>query len=513
MPTHSDPNVLHLRRVLRDLVALSGVPGAWVGREPPAIVADLADLLVLSLHVDSAFVRLCDPDGGAAVEIARGKPWPALREWLQPYLAEGGRLLRSESIPGISDGVPARRGIVLPVGIAAEVGLVAAASDRPDFPGEIDQLLLSVAANHAATAFRMARLVGDHRRAEAALRDSEGQLRQARDELETKVAERTAELRRSEAYLAEAQRLSRTGAWVFNATTKLYLYWSDESYRIWALDPLQGLPSRETVWQRIHPDDRDRARLPASLAWDEVEEAPRQKKDYAGEFRIVLPDGTVKYLAAASHHMFSAGGEIVEIIGTHVDVTERKRAQEEHERLHQLESDLAHMNRLAIIGEQAASLVHEITQPIATARNNARAALNFLDKDSPELGKVRKALGGVLADADRAGDIIDRIREHVRKAPPRKDRFDLNEAINEVLVLARSAITKHKVSVQTGLAEGTALVEGDRVQLQQVALNLVLNAVEAMGAVEAGPRELLISTEQSQVKWRPRGSARFGTRY
>jgi signal transduction histidine kinase/ligand-binding sensor domain-containing protein len=169
------------------------------------------------------------------------------------------------------------------------------------------------------------------------------------------------------------------------------------------------------------------------------------------------------------------------------------------ERLRQLESDFAHRNRLSIMGELTASLVHEITQPIATSRNNARAALNFLDKDQPELGKVRKALGGVLADADRAGDIIDRIRDHVKKAPPRKHRFDLNEAINEVLVLARSAIAKHGVSVQTRLTEGTAQVEGDRVQLQQVALNLVLNAVEAMGSVDAGPRELLISTEQSQA--------------
>jgi PAS domain S-box-containing protein len=492
MPTHSDPNVLHLRRVLRDLVALSGVPVAWVGREPPAIAADLADLLVVSLHVDSAFVRLCDPDGSAAIEIARGKPWPALLEWLQPYLAERGRLLRSESVPGVSDGARAGRGIVLPIGVEAEVGLVAAASDRPDFPSEIDHLLLSVAANQAATAFRMARLVEDHRRTKIALRDSERQLRQARDELETKVAERTAELRRSEAYLAEAQRLSHIGTWVLNPTTMLYLYWSDESYRIWGFDPLQGIPSRETMWQRFHPDDRDRV-------WEEVQEVLRQQKDYAGEFRILLPDGTVKYLVATSRHLFSAGGEIVEVVGTHMDVTERKRAQEEHERLRQLESDLAHMNRIGIIGEQAASLAHEITQPIATTRNNARAALNFLDRRPPELGEVREALACVVGDADRAGEIIDRIRDHIRKAPPRKARFDLNDAIDEVIVLGRSAITKNGVLVQTRLAEGLFPVQGDRVQLQQVILNLVLNAVEAMGAVETGPRELLIGTEQTDT--------------
>jgi PAS domain-containing protein len=215
-------------------------------------------------------VRLCDPNGSAAVEIARGKPWPALLEWLR--LADGGSRLRSESIPGISDGARAGRGIVVPIGVNAEVGLVAAASDRPDFPSEFDQLLLSVAANYAATAFRMARLIEDHRRAEAALRVNERQLCRARDELDTKVTERTAELRRSEAYLAEAQRLSHTGTWAFDATTMRYLYWSDESYRIWGLDPEEGLPSRETVWQRIHPDDRDRV-------WEEVQEALRQKND------------------------------------------------------------------------------------------------------------------------------------------------------------------------------------------------------------------------------------------
>jgi C4-dicarboxylate-specific signal transduction histidine kinase len=210
-----------------------------------------------------------------------------------------------------------------------------------------------------------------------------------------------------------------------------------------------------------------------------------------------LLDGTVKTLAATSLHFVREG--TVEVIGTHVDVTERKRAQEVHERLRQLESDLAHMNRLGVIGEQAASLVHEITQPIATARNNARAALNFLDRQPPELGEVREALACVVADADRSGEIIDRIRDHIRKAPPQMARFYLNDAIDEVIVLGRSAVTKNGVLVQARLAEGLSPVRGDRVQLQQVVLNLMLNAVEAMAAVKAGPRELLISTEKTEA--------------
>jgi C4-dicarboxylate-specific signal transduction histidine kinase len=157
------------------------------------------------------------------------------------------------------------------------------------------------------------------------------------------------------------------------------------------------------------------------------------------------------------------------------------------------------MNRLTMMGELAASLAHEITQPIATARNNARAAMRFLDRNPPDLGEVREALECLVADADRAGDIIDRIRDHIKKAPPRKGRFDLNKAIDEVIALAESAITTNGVSIQTRLTEGLAPVQGDRVQLQQVVLNLILNAVEAMSTVEVGPRELLISNEQIET--------------
>jgi PAS domain S-box-containing protein len=440
------------------------------------------------------------------------------------------------------------------------------------------------------------------------------------DLTERKRAERAARLsaealRSSEAYLAEAQGLSHTGSVAYNEKT--ILYWSDETYRILGFDPGEGLPSREAVARRIHPDDRERVH-------EEARRAVLQKRDYKLEYRFVLPAGTIKYIEVTAHPKFSASGELVEVISTLVDVTERKRAevalqesqakfrdyaesasdwlweigpdykftvltenafgsnaadrigmaywdrardletepekwrllwaalesrkpfrdfvycstggngspmyvkasgkpvfdangefrgyrgtgadvtatiraQEEHERLRQLESDLAHMNRLSMMGELAASLAHEITQPIAAARNNARAALNFLDKQAPDLGEVREALGCVVGDADRAGIIIDRIRDHVRKAPPRKHRFDLNEAINEVIVLARSAIAENGVSVQTRLTEGLAYVEGDRVQLQQVILNLVLNAAEAMSAVDEGARELFISTEQRQT--------------
>ena len=173
--------------------------------------------------------------------------------------------------------------------------------------------------------------------------------------------------------------------------------------------------------------------------------------------------------------------------------------QEQEAKIRTVQAELAHVSRVTTLGQFTASIAHEVNQPIAAARNNARAGLNFLDRRPPDLAEVREALDCIVGDTDRAADIIDRIRDHIKKAPPKKEHFDLNEAIDEVVVLARSAISKNGVSVQTPPAERVLPVEGDRVQLQQVVLNLILNAVEAMGSVQEGPRELSISTEQTQA--------------
>ena len=161
-----------------------------------------------------------------------------------------------------------------------------------------------------------------------------------------------------------------------------------------------------------------------------------------------------------------------------------------------LETDFAHLNRVSMMGQLAASLSHEITQPIASARNNARAGLNFLDAQPPDLLEVREALSGAIGDADRAGNIAARIRDQMKKAPLRMAHFDLNAAVNEIIGLARNAIIVNDVAVQTQFADKLAPVHGDRVQLQQVVLNLVLNAVEAMGSGQAATRKLSISTQQ-----------------
>src|SRR6202047_1297875 len=200
-----DPSaeILRLRATVRDLLALSTIPEAWVGREPPAIAADLADLLIRSLELDFAFVRLRVPTGCQVVEVTRGNSWKAFPEWLQEHLAVFGQISRKEIVTNVSGVEESCCGIVIPIGVNSDRGLVAAASNRPDFPNQIDQQLLSVAANNAATAFQNAFLIKELRSAQEALRANEQALRKARDELEVKVAERTSELRRSEKELRD----------------------------------------------------------------------------------------------------------------------------------------------------------------------------------------------------------------------------------------------------------------------------------------------------------------------
>jgi signal transduction histidine kinase len=183
----TNAEVLRLRAVLRDLVALSAIPAAWIGSEPPAVAAGLADALVGLLQLDFAFVRLSDPGGAGAVEVTRGKAWMSFQEWLEGHLARSAPFPRKEVVPDVGDDSARRRGFAVPVGVNGEGGVVAAASERSDFPTPMDQLLLSLAANHAAAAFQSARLVHERKRAEE-------ELRKARNFLEVKVAERTAEL-------------------------------------------------------------------------------------------------------------------------------------------------------------------------------------------------------------------------------------------------------------------------------------------------------------------------------
>jgi C4-dicarboxylate-specific signal transduction histidine kinase len=177
-----------------------------------------------------------------------------------------------------------------------------------------------------------------------------------------------------------------------------------------------------------------------------------------------------------------------------LDLTERKRAEAE---VREMQVEVAHANRIATMGQLTASIAHEVNQPIAAVVINAEAALRFLGRHPPDLAEVREGLDGIVKDANRAGDVIGRIRELIKKAPRRKDWVDMNEAIHEVIELTRGEAVKNGASVQTALGEGLPLIEGDRVQFQQVALNVIINAIQAMSDAE-GPRELTITTAQAE---------------
>ena len=333
--------------------------------------------------------------------------------------------------------------------------------------------------------------ITDGKRAEEALRHREQELRKARNELEKKVAERTSELRRSEAYLAEAQRLTRTGSWALTVATREIVHLSDQFYQIFGLDPERGTPSLQTVRQLIHPEDR-------STAAEIVDKAIRKGKGFELDYRIVLPEGTVKFIRVVAHPVFNTSGDLVEFLGTVVDVTERKRAEEDlresERRYREGQIELAHVNRVTTMGQLTASIAHEVNQPIAAAVTNADAGLRWLAAQPPNLEEVRDAFVHIIKASNQASEVVGRIRALIKKLPARKASLDINETIFETIALTRSEMRRHYISMQTELANGLPRIWGDRVQLQQVILNLIMNAIEAMSEVSEGSRVLLIGT-------------------
>jgi signal transduction histidine kinase len=338
---------LRLRAALRDLVALSTIPAGWIGIAPRTIAGGLADILAGSLGFDFVFVRLLDLTEGATIDVTSGCATRQFMDWLQPQLSTFDGSLRRQIVPdvvGFDDRLKSLRGIVIPIGFNAYSGLVAVGCERSDFPTETDRMLLTVATNHAATAFRSANLIHERRRAEE-------EVRKARDELEMKVMERTAELQRT----------------------------MDE---------------------------------------------------------------------------------------------------------------LVHMNRLATAGVLLASISHEINQPLAGIVMQASAARQWLALKEPGLERARDALDQIEGNGLRAGEIITSLRGMLKKDTKARSLIDVNKVIFTVLGIVRHELQKQGVELRTELDESLPALEGDRVQLQQVVLNLVMNAIEAMQPV--APRILSV---------------------
>ena len=307
-------------------------------------------------------------------------------------------------------------------------------------------------------------------------------------------------LRRSEAYLAEAQRLSHTGSWALNPVTGKMIYYSEEMFRIMGLEPTPEPPDPEAIWQRVHPEDR-----PAVIGGVEMLTTASQKSpivmdsstgspEFAAlandlragrdvdeyELRVVLPDGTLRYLRSYGHPLLDKTGKFVEWVGTTIDVTEQKKAEFERERLRQLEIDLAHMNRISMLGELMASISHELRQPITAGIMSAKTAVRWLAKDQPSVENARQSATDAVKAGERVVEIIERLRSLYTKARPRCEVLDGNKIIGELVDMLRVEANRFKVSVNANLAAGLPMIMSDRVQMQQVLLNLILNAIEAM---------------------------------
>jgi len=294
-------------------------------------------------------------------------------------------------------------------------------------------------------------------------------------------------LQRSEAYLAEAQRLTHTASWAWRLAGRDFLHLSEEWYRIYGFEPEEGVPAWQEVLQRIHPGDRAKWQGTIDRAIDE-------KSDYEMEYRILLPSGNVKYIQTVGHPVLNAAGDLVQFVGSATDLTERRQAEEA---LRQAQADLARVNRVTTMGELTASLAHEVNQPIAAASTNANTCLRWLAGDTPNIEEARAAAMRIVKDGKRAAEIISRIRQLFKKGTSGRELVDTNEVIQEMIVLLRGEAMRYSILVRTELEADTPRVMGDRVQLQQVLMNLMLNGIEAMKDVD-GTRELVIKSQRAE---------------
>jgi C4-dicarboxylate-specific signal transduction histidine kinase len=313
-------------------------------------------------------------------------------------------------------------------------------------------------------------------------------LREAEERTNLRRAEEA--LRRSEVYLSEAQKLSHTGSFGWDVSTGK-IYWSKETFRIFEFDPPTE-PALELVFHRTHPEDKE-------LVRQTINRVSQERKHFDFEHRLLTPKGSVKYLRVVGRPSENGLGSF-EFVGAVTDITERKRAEEELRQkeasLREAQTELAHVSRVTTMGELAASIAHEVNQPLSGIVTNANAGLRWLAGEYPNLEEAREAMKRIIRDGNRAGDVVAQMRALFKKDGTPKEWLDINEAIEEVVVLTQSETRRNKVGLRMGLEGNLPPVMGNRVQLQQVIMNLILNAIEAMSTVEDRKRELLIRSQR-----------------
>jgi signal transduction histidine kinase len=287
-------------------------------------------------------------------------------------------------------------------------------------------------------------------------------------------------LKRSEAYLAEGQKISHTGSWAWNRRTG-ELFWSLEHYRIYGVDPARGPVNFEDLLRMVHPDDRGPVR-------EVLDDVVAHGGEFDFEYRLVRPDGAVRHLHIRGHPLEGGGG--VTLVGSVVDETERKRAEAA---LARAREELAHVARVTTMGELTASIAHEVNQPLAAVVTNANACLHWLAAQPANMEEAHSAAQRIIRDANRASEVITRIRTFLTRGKPHHTALRIDEVIREVIGMVQGEARAKGVAVMVSSTPDLPRVVGDRVQLQQVVLNLVMNAIEAMSAVRGRARLVGIS--------------------
>jgi len=529
---HTDGEIKRLKACINDLISVLALPAIWSGQEPSQIVKTLLDVLLGMLRLNFAYARLSDSiSGGTPIAMVRSAQSLTLNAQLQ----EIGQILN----PWLT-GDPHTSPLVIPnptgegkvsiatlrLGFQDEFGVLVVGSQRADFPTDIEMLLLRVAANQAGIGLQEAHLSSEQRRTAEKLDQRvvrrTRQLIAVNEELRKEIIEH----KRADAELRESEQRYRH---IFQ-TAGVSIWEEDFSQVTAAIDDLKAQGVRDfSQYIAAHPEFIQQAismvkiidvndatvKLFEARSKDELLVSlhkiflPKTEEVFAGEL-IAIAEGRTNFesetvlqtlkgdkLAVLFTIAFPRQpAKLNSVLVSIMDITERKRADEA---LHKTQAELAHVTRVATLGELTASIAHEVNQPLAAIVTNGNACLRWLAGDSPNLDEARETARRIIRDGNRAGDVIGRIRTLLRKTGTEKELLDMNQAVREVVALAEDEVRRNEVALRTELTGDLPPILGDRVELEQVVLNLIMNAIEAMSAIGDRPRELVVRTQSGEV--------------